>query len=101
MRVLVIGSGGREHALVWKLGRSAKVKHIFCLPGNAGTAEIATNVDISLKKTRHILQFAQKNHIDLTLVGPETPLIEGLADLFRENNLAVIGPSKNAARLEG
>ena len=101
MKVLVIGSGGREHALVWKLAQSRRISQLFCLPGNAGTASLATNVNIPIHKYRQILEFAKDKRIDLTLVGPEAPLIAGLADLFRQNKLTVIGPSAKAARLEG
>jgi len=100
MKVLVIGSGGREHALVWKLAQSRRISQLFCLPGNAGTASLATNVNIPIHKYRQILEFAKDKRIDLTLVGPEAPLIAGLADLFRQNKLTVIGPSAKAARLE-
>jgi phosphoribosylamine--glycine ligase len=101
MKVLVIGSGGREHALVWKLSKSPRVKKIFAAPGNAGTALLAENVDISSEDLPGLLKFARENGIDLTLVGPEAPLTLGIVDLFKANDLRVFGPSKFAAQLEG
>ncbi|MDR1211919.1 MAG: phosphoribosylamine--glycine ligase [Spirochaetaceae bacterium] len=107
MNVLVIGSGGREHALVWKLAQSAEVKKVFAAPGNGGTAgeakctNIAVDGDISEEKTQTgLLEFAKQEHIDLTIIGPEAPLAEGIVDRFRAEGLAVVGPDKNAARLE-
>ncbi|KKS98487.1 MAG: phosphoribosylamine-glycine ligase, phosphoribosylamine-glycine ligase [Candidatus Gottesmanbacteria bacterium GW2011_GWA2_43_14] len=101
MKLLVIGSGGREHALVWKLSQSRRVSKIYCLPGNAGTGLLAENADIPIRSIKKILQFVKEKKIDLTLVGPEAPLIAGLSDLFRQNKLLLVGPSKAAARLEG
>jgi len=101
MRILVIGSGGREHAIVWKLSRSKNVEKIFCAPGNGGTKEIAESADIKADDISGLLDFAKNNRIDLTVVGPEAPLVKGIADVFNENNLTVFGPSKNAAMLEG
>ncbi|MBI2612189.1 phosphoribosylamine--glycine ligase, partial [Candidatus Gottesmanbacteria bacterium] len=108
LKVLIIGSGGREHALVWKLSRSKKIKNIYCAPGNPGTAQIAENVPIKpgsglkgIKGLTPMVQFAKKNKIDLTFVGPEAPLIEGIVDIFRKNKLTIVGPSKKAAQLEG
>ncbi|MBI5234813.1 MAG: phosphoribosylamine--glycine ligase [Deltaproteobacteria bacterium] len=100
MKVLVIGSGGREHALVWKLKQSPLVKKIYAAPGNPGTAAIAENVPIDSLDAGRLKDFALKNKIDLTIVGPEAPLALGLCDLFRTNKLAVFGPSKKAAQLE-
>ncbi|MDP8266610.1 MAG: phosphoribosylamine--glycine ligase [Candidatus Aceula meridiana] len=101
MRVLVIGSGGREHALVWKLKQSPKVKEIFCIPGNGGTASIANSADIKVDDIDGLCDFALKEKIDLTVVGPEIPLVAGLVDHFEEKGLKVFGPSKAAAQLEG
>ncbi|MFH1428351.1 MAG: phosphoribosylamine--glycine ligase [Candidatus Margulisiibacteriota bacterium] len=101
MKVLVIGSGGREHALIWKISQSVKVKKIFCAPGNGGTSELAENVNIQAEDLNGLLKFARENHIDLTVVGTEVPLTEGIVDLFEANNLRVFGPNKAAARLEG
>jgi len=101
MRVLVIGGGGREHALVWKIGQSPKVTDIYCAPGNAGTAEIATNVPIAADQIDQLLEFAEKNEIGLTVVGPEQPLVMGIVDRFQEKGLRVFGPTARAAELEG
>ena len=101
MKVLVVGGGGREHALVWKLKQSPRVNEVFCAPGNAGIALDATCVDISADNVQGLLQFAQQNKIDLTVVGPEAPLIEGLADTFEANGLRVFGPAQRAAEIEG
>lgn len=101
MKVLVIGSGGREHALVWKIKQSQKVEEVFCAPGNAGIAEIATCINISATDTKGLLAFAQKEGINLTVVGPEASLVLGVVDLFEKNNLRIFGPRENAAILEG
>lgn len=101
MQVLVIGSGGREHALAWALSKSQQVDKVFCAPGNAGIAGIAECVDIPVTEQQKLLDFALKNQIDLTVVGPELPLCAGIADIFRENGLKIFGPSGAAAQLEG
>lgn len=101
MNVLVIGSGGREHAIVWKLAQSPRVTKIYCAPGNGGTAALAENVDISVSDIAGLLAFAQAHHVDLTVVGPEAPLIDGIADAFTQASLRIFGPSAAAARLEG
>lgn len=101
MKILVIGSGGREHALVWKIAQSKKVKEIFCAPGNPGITKIAQNINIAVNDLDNLLEFALKNKIDLTLVGPEVPLVAGIVDLFEEHHLPIIGPIKNAALIEG
>ena len=101
LRVLVIGSGGREHALVWKLSQSSKVDKIFCAPGNAGTALIGKNVPIGVEDIAALADFAEKEKIDLTIVGPEGPLVAGIVDLFNKKNLRVFGPSEKAAMIEG
>ncbi|MBC8283416.1 MAG: phosphoribosylamine--glycine ligase [Nitrospinae bacterium] len=101
MRVLVIGSGGREHALVWKIKQSPKVEEIFCAPGNAGTNEIAENIPIAADDIEGLLQFALKNEIGLTVVGPEQPLVMGIVDRFEEKGLRIFGPNARAAELEG
>ncbi|MEH0020539.1 MAG: phosphoribosylamine--glycine ligase [Desulfobacter sp.] len=101
MKILVVGSGGREHTLVWKISQSPMVDKIYCAPGNAGTRTLAENVDISAGDIAALAAFAKDNDIDLTVVGPEGPLVEGIADVFQENGLAIFGPSKAAARLEG
>jgi phosphoribosylamine---glycine ligase len=101
MRILVIGSGGREHAIVWKLSQSEKVKKIFCAPGNGGIKEIAELVDIKSDDIPGLLDFAKNNNIDLTVVGPEAPLVKGIVDIFKENGLKAFGPYKDVAMLEG
>ena len=101
MRVLVVGGGGREHALVHSFAKSKLAERIFCAPGNAGTAGEADNVAVSSDDLRGLLAFAKKEQIDLTVIGPEAPLVAGVADLFDENGLAVFGPSQAAAQLEG
>jgi phosphoribosylamine--glycine ligase len=101
MNVLVIGSGGREHALVWKLKQSPNLSRIYCAPGNAGIAGLADLVPIRVENVEEIYQFAKKNKIDLTVVGPEIPLVKGIVDLFEKNGLRIFGPGKYAAQLEG
>jgi len=101
MNVLIIGNGGREHALAWKIRQSPRVKEIFVAPGNAGTAEDAQNVDISPMDFPRLIKFAQQNQIGLTVVGPEGPLSAGIVDAFVEAGLRIFGPSKAAAELEG
>lgn len=101
MQVLIVGGGGREHALAWKISHSPKVEKIFCAPGNPGTAKVAENVDIPADQVESLLQFALENNIDLTVVGPEQPLVLGIVDQFQANGLRVFGPSAQAAVLEG
>lgn len=101
MKILVVGQGGREHALVWKLSRSAGVEKVYCAPGNAGTAVDGENVNIASDDIGRLMSFAKHNNIDLTVVGPEAPLVAGITDEFRAHGLKVFGPSKAAARLEG
>lgn len=101
MKVLVIGSGGREHALAWKISLNPKVKKIYCAPGNAGISEIAECVNISATDVQELLDFALNNSIDLTVVGPESSLVEGIVDVFRKHKLRIFGPEKKGAILEG
>lgn len=101
MKVLVVGQGGREHALVWKLAQSPSVREVFCAPGNAGTQIEGTNVDISAGDVGRLVKFARANDIGLTVVGPEAPLVAGIVDAFEEAGLTVFGPSAAAAELEG
>jgi phosphoribosylamine--glycine ligase len=100
MKVLVIGSGGREHSLVWKIAQSPQVTKIFCAPGNPGISEIAECIAIEPEQINLLYEFAVKEKIDLTVVGPEAPLADGIVDNFSRNNLNVFGPNKNAAILE-
>ena len=101
MKVLVVGSGGREHAIVWRLKQSVNVTELFCAPGNAGIAEIANCIPIKADDIDRLAQFAQTNSIDLTVVGSESSLVEGIVDLFNERGLKIFGPSKAAAQVEG
>jgi len=101
LKVLVIGSGGREHALVWKIAQSPMVDEIFCIPGNGGIAGIAECVEINQSDHNAIARFAKRNSIDLTVVGPEAPLVGGIADVFAERGLRIFGPSAKAAKIEG
>lgn len=101
MRILVIGSGGREHALVWKIAQSKLVDKIFCAPGNGGIAQIAECVDIKADDISGLLEFARKEKIDLTVVGPEKALALGIVDEFTKAGLKIFGPNKKAANLEG
>jgi phosphoribosylamine--glycine ligase len=101
MQVLVVGQGGREHALTWKLAQSPRVSRVFCAPGNAGTEQEATNLDIAADDIDRLVKFAAAEKIALTVVGPEVPLVAGIADAFAAAKLPVFGPSKAAARLEG
>ena len=101
MKVLVVGGGGREHALAWKIGQSKRVGTVFVAPGNAGTAMDAENVDIAADDIAELMAFAKKNAVALTVVGPELPLCHGIVDAFRDEGLRIFGPDKAAARLEG
>jgi len=103
MKVLVIGGGGREHALAWKAAQSAKVSKVFVAPGNAGTAreEKLENVGISVTDIPALLAFVKDNQVELTIVGPEVPLVNGVVDTFRAEGLSIFGPTKGAAQLEG
>ncbi|MGL5514645.1 MAG: phosphoribosylamine--glycine ligase, partial [Sporomusa sp.] len=101
MNILLIGGGGREHALAWKLRQSSKVKKIYCIPGNPGIASIADCVDMSITDNEALGQFALAHDIGLTVVGPELPLTNGLVDHFQALNLKIFGPSRQAAQLEG
>lgn len=101
MKVLVVGQGGREHVLAWKLRRSPRVGQVFVAPGNAGTAEDATNVDILATDVAAVVKFAVQEKVGLTVIGPEAPLVAGLADALRKQGLLVFGPDRSAAELEG
>ncbi len=101
VKLLVVGSGGREHTLVWKLSQSKKVKEIFVAPGNAGTGQIAHNIELDSSDIEGLVEFARSNEIDLTLVGPEAPLVAGIVSAFKKAGLKIFGPDQAAARLEG
>src|SRR6516165_9121221 len=100
MRILVIGSGGREHALTWKLRQSPHADRIFCAPGNAGTGEITENIPVPVSDLKALVTFAKENRVDLTVVGPDDPLAAGIVDLFTSEKLRAFGPNKSAARIE-
>ena len=101
MNVVVLGSGGREHAICQSIIKSKKINKLFCIPGNGGTASIATNIDIDLKSFKKIKDFILKNHINLVVVGPEKPLVEGITDYLEKFRINVFGPNKFASQLEG
>jgi phosphoribosylamine---glycine ligase len=100
VKILVVGNGGREHTLAWKLKQSSRVERIFCAPGNAGTVELGENVAIPANDLPALVHFAKENQIGLTVIGPDDPLAAGIVDLFEAEGLRVFGPSKSAARLE-
>jgi len=100
MKVLVIGGGGREHSLVWKIAQSPEVSKIFCAPGNPGISELAECIDITADQTSLLCEFAVKEDVGLTVVGPEAPLVDGIVDVFSKHNLKVFGPDQKAAILE-
>ncbi|MBL7084933.1 MAG: phosphoribosylamine--glycine ligase [Candidatus Omnitrophica bacterium] len=101
MKVLVIGSGGREHCLVWKIAQSDRVKEIFCAPGNGGTESLAKNIHMAPDDVKALADFAQEKKVDLTVVGPEIPLVKGIVDEFQRRGLKVFGPQQELALLEG
>ena len=101
MKVLIVGGGGREHAIAWKCSQSKRVSKLYAAPGNAGIAELAECVDISVMDAPALVKFAKENEIDLTIIGPDDPLVAGVADAFMEAGLRVFGPAKNAAIIEG
>ena len=101
MKVLIVGSGGREHAIAWSVSQSKRVDKIYCAPGNGGIAQIAECVDITAMEFDKLADFAEKNQIDLTIIGMDDPLVGGIVDVFEERGLRVFGPRKNAAIIEG
>jgi len=101
MKILIVGSGGREHALAWKVAASPLAEKVYCAPGNGGTRLVAENVPIEETDIAGLLEFAEREKVDLTVVGPEVPLMMGLADEFEKKGLRVFGPSKKAAEIEG
>ncbi|MBE6066893.1 MAG: phosphoribosylamine--glycine ligase [Clostridium lundense] len=101
MKVLLIGSGGREHAIAWKLAQSPLVHKIYCAPGNGGTALENKCENINITKNEELLKFSKENDVNITIVGPEAPLVDGIVDMFKEASLKIFGPSKHAAALEG
>ena len=101
MKVLVVGGGGREHALCWKIGQSPLVEQVYCAPGNGGTNAVAENVDIGARDIPALVNYARETDIGLTVVGPEDPLCEGIVDAFREVGLKIFGPDRKGAQIEG
>lgn len=101
MKVLVVGGGGREHAIVWKLKQSPRVEQIYCAPGNAGVGQMAHCINIQAGDVYGLLNFAREKRIDLTVVGPEIPLTNGIVDIFEKEGLKIFGPSRAAAEIEG
>ena len=101
MKILIVGGGGREHAIAWKLAKSPKVEKMYCAPGNAGIAEVAECVNIGVMEFDKLVAFAKEKQIDLTVVGMDDPLVGGIVDAFEAEGLRVFGPRKNAAILEG
>ena len=101
MNVLLIGSGGREHALAYKISSSPLLGKLFCAPGNPGTLALGDNIELDVKNHKAVVEFCKKNTVELVVIGPEAPLVDGLADSLRDNGLLVVGPNKLAARLEG
>ncbi|MDC0445973.1 phosphoribosylamine--glycine ligase [Candidatus Pelagibacter sp.] len=101
MKIAIIGSGGREHALAATISKSSNIKEIFCIPGNAGTFEIATNVELDINEFDKVLKFIINNSIDLVVIGPEQPLVNGIVDYLEKSNIKVFGPNKVASQLEG
>src|SRR5262245_20879227 len=100
MKVLVVGGGGREHALAWKLSSERGIRETLCAPGNPGTAAIARNIEINATDVDALAAFAEREAVDLTVVGPELPLDRGIVDLFTSRGLRIFGPSRSAAQLE-
>ncbi len=101
MKVLVVGNGGREHAIAWKISQSPRADRVFVAPGNAGTAQDVENIEIAADNITELIAFAKQNEIGLTVVGPEIPLCNGIVDAFEDAGLKVFGPSRAAAQLEG
>ena len=101
MKILVVGGGGREHAICWKLNNESNVEKIYCAPGNAGISNVAECIDIGDSDIENLLKFAKENQIDLTIVGPEIPLVAGIVDVFEQEGLKIFGPNKKCAQLEG
>ncbi len=100
MKVLVVGNGAREHTLVWKLAQSPKVTEIYAAPGNAGTAQIAANLNIKPADIESLVKAVKEHHIELVVVGPEAPLAEGIVDRFRQIDITIFGPTRDAAQIE-
>ena len=101
MNVLIIGNGGREHAFTYFIKKSTKIKDIYCIPGNAGTSKISKNINIDLNNFEKLREFINKNNIQIVIIGPEKPLVDGVVDFLESNQIKVFGPNKSASQLEG
>ena len=101
MKIAILGNGGREHAIATKISKSPKLQKLYCIPGNAGTDLIAENVEIDFYNYESLLQFIKENKIDLVIVGPEKPLVDGVVDFLSKENIKVFGPNKKVSQLEG
>ena len=101
MNIAVIGSGGREHSICYKISKSPKIKKLICIPGNAGTKKIAENIEIDILNFKEICKTLKKNKIDFVIVGPEVPLVAGIIDYLDKENIQAFGPDKFASKLEG
>ena len=101
MKIAILGSGGREHALTFSISKSNKIKKIYCIPGNAGTSSIAENISIDINNFETVYEFLKKNNIDFVVVGPEDPLVNGIVDYLEKLNIKVFGPNKVSSQLEG
>ena len=101
MKIAILGSGGREHALAEKICKSPKINKLYCIPGNAGTSLIAENVNIDISDFNKLSNFVKNKNIDLVIVGPEKPLVDGIVDFFEKKKIKIFGPKKKAAKLEG
>ena len=100
MKILVVGSGGREHAILWKLAQSKRVEKLYCAPGNGGISQLAECVPIKVMEKEKMADFAAENQIDMTIIGPDDPLADGIVDVFQKRGLRVFGPTAAAARIE-
>jgi phosphoribosylamine---glycine ligase len=100
LNVVVIGAGGREHSLAWKISQSESLKKLYCIPGNPGTSLVSENVDLNLSDPGDIIKFCNKASIDLIVIGPEQPLVDGLSDALRRSGFKVFGPDASAAMIE-
>ena len=101
MKIAILGSGGREHAIAYSISKSKKIKKIYCIPGNAGTEEIAENIKIDINNFKNIRDFLKEKEVELVMVGPEDPLVNGVVDYLENFNIKVFGPNKKASQLEG
>ena len=101
MKIAILGSGGREHALAFSISKSNKIEKIYCIPGNAGTCEIAENISLDINNFKTVYEFLKKNNVNFVVVGPEDPLVNGIVDYLEKLDIKVFGPNKIASQLEG